>query len=198
MPDMIAKAPFDQRLAALLTPTIEGMGFDLVRLRLMGGKKATLQIMAERPDGTMEVEDCADLSRQISAIMEVEDPIASEYNLEVSSPGIDRPLTRLKDFDRWEGHEAKLETVEMIDGQKRFKGILAGTDGDEVLLEIDQGTIGLEFDWLADAKLVLTDDLITESLRRSKKKFRQEDFDEVIETEDEDQKEDGSDMREDA
>ena len=198
MPDMIAKAPFDQRLAALLTPTIEGMGFDLVRLRLMGGKKATLQIMAERPDGTMEVEDCADLSRQISAIMEVEDPIASEYNLEVSSPGIDRPLTRLKDFDRWEGHEAKLETVEMIDGQKRFKGILAGTDGDEVLLEIDQGTIGLEFDWLADAKLVLTDDLITESLRRSKKKFREEDFDEVIETEDEDQKEDGSDMREDA
>ena len=195
---MIAKAPFDQRLAALLTPTIEGMGFDLVRLRLMAGKKATLQIMAERPDGTMEVEDCADLSRQISAIMEVEDPIASEYNLEVSSPGIDRPLTRLKDFDRWEGHEAKLETVEMIDGQKRFKGILAGTDGDEVLLEIDQGTIGLEFDWLADAKLVLTDDLITESLRRSKKKFRQEDFDEVIETEDEDQKEDGSDMREDA
>ena len=195
---MIAKAPFDQRLAALLTPTIEGMGFDLVRLRLMGGKKATLQIMAERPDGTMEVEDCADLSRQISAIMEVEDPIASEYNLEVSSPGIDRPLTRLKDFDRWEGHEAKLETVEMIDGQKRFKGILAGTDGDEVLLEIDQGTIGLEFDWLADAKLVLTDDLITESLRRSKKKFREEDFDEVIETEDEDQKEDGSDMREDA
>ena len=154
--------------------------------------------MAERPDGTMEVEDCADLSRQISAIMEVEDPIASEYNLEVSSPGIDRPLTRLKDFDRWEGHEAKLETVEMIDGQKRFKGILAGTDGDEVLLEIDQGTIGLEFDWLADAKLVLTDDLITESLRRSKKKFRKEDFDEVIETEDEDQKEDGSDMREDA
>ena len=195
---MIAKAPFDQRLATLLTPTIEGMGFDLVRLRLMGGKKATLQIMAERPDGTMEVEDCADLSRQISAIMEVEDPIASEYNLEVSSPGIDRPLTRLKDFDRWEGHEAKLETVEMIDGQKRFKGILAGTDGDEVLLEIDQGTIGLEFDWLADAKLVLTDDLITESLRRSKKKFRKEDFDEVIETEDEDQKEDGSDMREDA
>lgn len=198
MPDMIAKAPFDQRLAALLTPTIEGMGFDLVRLRLMAGKRATLQIMAERPDGTMEVEDCADLSRQISAVMEVEDPIANEYTLEVSSPGIDRPLTRLKDFDRWEGHEAKLETAEMIDGQKRFRGILAGTEGTEVLIEIEQGTIGLEFDWLADAKLVLTDDLITESLRRSKKKFRQEDFDEVIETEDEDKKEDGSDMREDA
>lgn len=195
---MIAKAPFDQRLAALLTPTIEGMGFDLVRLRLMAGKRATLQIMAERPDGTMEVEDCADLSRQISAVMEVEDPIANEYTLEVSSPGIDRPLTRLKDFDRWEGHEAKLETAEMIDGQKRFRGILAGTEGTEVLIEIEQGTIGLEFDWLADAKLVLTDDLITESLRRSKKKFRQEDFDEVIETEDEDKKEDGSDMREDA
>lgn len=204
MPDMIAKAPFDQRLVELLKPTIEGMGFELVRLRLMAGKKATLQVMAERPDGTMEVEDCAELSRQISAVLDVEDPIEREYALEVSSPGIDRPLTRLTDFDRWEGYEAKLETAEMIDGRKRFKGILAGTEGSEVLLEIDDdrisGTIGLQFDWLADAKLVLTDELFTESLRRSKKQFRQEDFDEVIETEEEDDKptEDGSDMREDA
>lgn len=200
MPDMIAKAPFDQRLATLLKPTIEGMGFELVRLRLMVGRKATLQIMAERPDGTMEVEDCAELSRQISAVLDVEDPIEREYALEVSSPGIDRPLTRLADFDRWEGYEAKLETAEMIDGRRRFKGILAGTEGDEVLVEIDEGTIGLEFDWLSDAKLVLTDELISESLRRSKHRFRQEDFDEVIETEEEEdnQTEDGSDMKEDA
>ena len=172
MPDMIAKAPFDQRLAELLRPTIEGMGYELVRLRVMSGKKITLQVMAERPDGTMEVDDCADLSRQISAVMDVEDPISGEYTLEVSSPGIDRPLTRLTDFDRWEGYEAKLETAEMIDGRKRFKGILAGTDGGDVLLDIDEGTIGLEFDWLADAKLMLTDDLITESLRRSKSQAR--------------------------
>ena len=129
MPDMIAKAPFDQRLAALLIPSIEGMGFELVRLRLMAGKKATLQIMAERSDGTMEVEDCAELSRQISAVLDVEDPIEREYTLEVSSPGIDRPLTRLKDFDLFEGYEAKIETAEMIDGRRRFKGTLAGVEG---------------------------------------------------------------------
>ena len=199
MPDMVAKAPFDQRLAEIVRPTVEGMGFELVRLRLMVGKKATLQIMAERPDGTMEVDDCADLSRQVSAVLDVEDPIEREYALEVSSPGIDRPLTRLSDFVRWEGYEAKLETADLIDGRKRFKGILAGVEGTEVLLEIDEGTIGLEFDWLADAKLVLTDELVTESLRRSKKRFREEDFDEVIETEDDDtEREDGSDMREDA
>ncbi len=199
MPDMIAKAPFDQRLAEIVGPTVQGMGYELVRLRLMVGKKATLQIMAERPDGTMEVEDCADLSRQIAAILDVEDPIEREYALEVSSPGIDRPLTRLNDFNRWEGYEAKLETAELIEGRKRFRGILAGTDGSEVLIDIEEGTIGLEFDWLADAKLVLTDDLVTESLKRSKNRFRAEDFDEVIETVDEDpKKEDGSDMREDA
>jgi ribosome maturation factor RimP len=166
----------------------------------MGGKRATLQIMAERPDGTMEVEDCAGLSRQLSVILDVEDPIAAEYTLEVSSPGIDRPLTRLTDFDRWEGYEAKLETTELIEGRKRFKGLLAGTEGNEVLLEIEEGTVGLEFDWLADAKLVLTDELITESLRRSKKGFDPEDYDEIDEAdpESEDTTEDGPDMREDA
>ncbi|MEM7743978.1 MAG: ribosome maturation factor RimP [Pseudomonadota bacterium] len=196
MTEMIAKAPIDKRLAALVAPSIEGMGFELVRIRLMGGKKATLQIMAERPDGTMEVEDCAELSRNLSAILDVEDPISGEYTLEVSSPGIDRPLTRLQDFDRWEGYEAKIETDDTIDGRKRFKGILAGIDGNEVLIEVEEGTIGLDFGWLTDAKLILTDELITESLRRSKKKFREEDFDEVVESDDE--TEDGSDMREDA
>ncbi|MEM1300374.1 MAG: ribosome maturation factor RimP [Pseudomonadota bacterium] len=201
MTNMIAKAPIDQRLAALVQPSIEGMGFELVRLRLMSGKKVTLQIMAERPDGTMEVEDCAELSRNLSAILDVDDPISGEYTLEVSSPGIDRPLTRLTDFDRWEGYEAKLETESLIDGRKRFKGILSGIEGNEVLIEIDEGTIGLEFDWLADAKLVLTDELITESLRRSKKKFNEADFDEVVEIDDEQENtetEDGSDMKEDA
>lgn len=193
---MIAKAPFDQRIASVIQPTIEDMGFELVRLRMMAGKRMTLQIMAERPDGTMEVEDCAKLSRQISAVLDVEDPIEREYTLEVSSPGIDRPLTRLTDFDRWEGYEAKLETDDLIDGRKRFRGVLAGIEDGEVLIDIDEGTIGLQFDWLSDAKLVLTDDLITESLRRSKKEFREEDFDDVVEIDDE--AEDGSDMKEDA
>ena len=198
MSNMIAKAPIDQRMAAIVQPVLEGMGFELVRLRLMSGKKITLQIMAERPDGTMEVEDCAEVSRAVSAVLDVEDPIESEYTLEVSSPGIDRPLTRLTDFDRWEGYEAKLETTDLIDGRRRFKGILCGTEDNEVLLEIDEGTIGLEFDWLSDAKLVLTDDLIRESLRRSKREFNADDYDEVFETDDETPTEDGSDMKEDA
>lgn len=192
---MIAKAPIDQRLAEIVRPTVEDMGFELVRLRLMGGKRATLQIMAERPDGTMEVDDCAALSRQLSAVLDVEDPIDREYTLEVSSPGIDRPLTRLEDFARWEGYEARLETEEQIEGRKRFKGILAGVEGSEVLVEIDEGTIGLDFEWLSDAKLVLTDDLVRESLNRSKHPFRAEDFDEIDE---DDSTEDGPDMREDA
>jgi len=197
MANMVAKAPIDQKLAKIIDPVLTGMGFELVRLRLMSGKKITLQIMAERSDGTIEVEDCAEISRTVSAVMDVEDPIDGEYTLEVSSPGIDRPLTRMVDFDRWEGYEAKLETTDLIDGRKRFRGILAGTEDQEVLVEIDEGTIGLRFDWLADAKLVLTNDLITESLRRSKQRFREEDFDDIVEI-DEDSTEDGSDMKEDA
>ncbi|QDL90882.1 ribosome maturation factor RimP [Paroceanicella profunda] len=183
MTDLVAKAAFDRKLAELLRPTIEGMGFGLVRLRLMSGKKTTLQVMAERPDGSMEVEDCATLSRALSAVLDVEDPIQGEYALEVSSPGIDRPLTRLSDFDRWQGWEAKLETSELIEGRKRFKGILAGIEGTEVLIEIDEGTIGLEFEWLSDARLVLTDDLIAESLK-GRKGFDEDEFDEVVETDD--------------
>lgn len=201
MPDMITKAPIDERLAAIVRPTIEGMGFELVRLRLMGGNRVTLQIMAERPDGTMEVDDCAELSRQLSAVLDVEDPIEREYTLEVSSPGIDRPLTRLEDFDRWEGYEARVETAEPIEGRRRFKGVLAGVEDDEVLIDVDEGTIGLKFDWLSDAKLVLTDELVAESLKRSKQPFRAEDYDEVQsssqEAEDDDDRPDGP-MREDA
>lgn len=185
---MVAKTAIDRRLAEIVAPVAEGMGFSLVRLRLMGGKRITLQIMAEREDGTMEVEDCAKLSRALSAVLDVEDPIEREYVLEVSSPGIDRPLTRLQDFDRWEGYEARLETVDMIDGRKRFKGILAGTEGTEVLIELDDpdvdGPIGLEFDWLADAKLVLTDELIAESLRARKHSFDESEFDEIEEDDD--------------
>ncbi|MBY8976307.1 ribosome maturation factor RimP [Rhodobacteraceae bacterium NNCM2] len=181
MADMVAKAAFDKRLAEIVRPTVEGMGFELVRLRFMSGKRATVQVMAERPDGTMEIEDCAKLSRAMSAVLDVEDPIEGEYSLEVSSPGIDRPLTRLSDFDRWEGYEAKLETDEMIDGRRRFKGILAGIENTEVLIDIPEGTIGLEFDWLTDAKLVLTDELITESLKGRKHAFNEEDFDQIEE-----------------
>ncbi len=168
MSDLIAKTSMDRRLAEIITPVIEDMGFELVRVRLMGGKTATLQIMAERPDGGIEVDDCAAISTAVSATLDVEDPIEDQYTLEVSSPGIDRPLTRLKDFDAWQGYVAKIETTNMIDGRKRFKGVLAGAEGDEVLIEIEEGTIGLNFDWLADAKLVLTDDLIRDVLKARK------------------------------
>ncbi len=168
MSDLIAKTTMDQRLAEIITPVIEDLGFELVRVRLMGGNTATLQIMAEKPEGGIEVDDCAAISTAVSATLDVEDPIEDHYTLEVSSPGIDRPLTRLKDFDAWEGYVAKLETTELIDGRKRFKGILAGTEGSEVLIEIEEGTIGLQFDWLADAKLVLTDELIRDVLKARK------------------------------
>ncbi len=169
MTDLIARTAVDRRLAGVVEPVIAGMGFELVRLRLMGGQRKTLQIMADRPGGGIEIDDCAAISTAVSAALDVADPIAEAYTLEVSSPGIDRPLTRLGDFDRWAGHEARIETSEAIDGRRRFRGVLQGTEDGEVLIEIagEAGpvTIGLGFDWLADAKLVLTDALIAEALR---------------------------------
>ena len=137
-----------------------------------GGRRLKAAGVADvvRPEleGGIEIEDCAKISRAVSAVLDVEDPISGEYTLEVSSPGIDRPLTRLKDFERYEGYEAKLETQEAIDGRRRFKGELAGVQDGEVLVEIPEGVIGLSFDLLADAKLVLTDALVAESLASRK------------------------------
>ncbi|WP_293439989.1 ribosome maturation factor RimP [Planktotalea sp.] len=179
--DLIAKAAIDQRLAGIITPVIEDLGFELVRVRLMSGKATTLQIMAERPEGGIEVDQCAEISTAIGATLDVEDPIIDEYTLEVSSPGIDRPLTRLKDFATFEGYEAKIETTELIDGRRRFKGQLAGVEGNDVLINIEEGTVGLNFDWLSDAKLVLTDELITEMLRQRKAAgdINEDEFDEI-------------------
>ncbi|GAA6209754.1 ribosome maturation factor RimP [Cognatishimia sp. WU-CL00825] len=168
MSNMIAKTAIDSRLAEIVNPIIEDMGFELVRLRLMGGKTNTLQIMAERPEGGIEVDDCAQISNAVSAALDVEDPLNDSYVLEVGSPGIDRPLTRLKDFENFEGYDVKIETSELIDGQKRFRGILAGVEGEEVLLNLEAGTVGLQFEWLADAKLILTDELIKEMLKQRK------------------------------
>ncbi|MEM7720006.1 MAG: ribosome maturation factor RimP [Pseudomonadota bacterium] len=188
--DLIAKAAIDRRLAEIITPVIEDLGYELVRVRLMSGKETTLQIMADKPEGGIEVDDCSAISTAISATLDVEDPILDAYTLEVSSPGIDRPLTRLKDFDTFEGYDAKLETDELIDGRRRFKGILAGVEDDEVLINVAEGTIGLKFDWLSDAKLVLTDELIKEMLRQRKAAgvLKETDFDE-IETETEESEE---------
>ena len=172
MANLIAKTAMDARIAGIIAPVIEDMGFELVRVRLTGGDHKTLQVMAERPGGGIDVDECAEISNALSAVLDVEDPISDPYALEVSSPGIDRPLTRLKDFDAYEGYEARVETAELIDGRKRFRGVLAGIEGDEVLVNIQQDgedvTVGLKFDWLADAKLVLTDDLIKAMLKARK------------------------------
>lgn len=192
MTDLIAKTAIDRRLADIVGPVIEGMGFELVRIRLMGGKTRILQIMADRADGGIEVDECGAISTAVSAVLDVEDPIEENYVLEVSSPGIDRPLTRLKDFDMWKGWEARIETTELIDGRRRFKGALAGVEDEEILIEIEEGgqevTIGLRFDWLSDAKLILTDELIAEMLRQKKASgnFDESQFDEIEETDGDD------------
>ena len=191
MTDLVAKTAIDRRLAGIVGPVIEGLGFELIRIRLMGGggKQRILQIMADRPEGGISVDDCGDISTAVSAVLDVEDPIEENYTLEVSSPGIDRPLTRLKDFEIWKGWEARIETTEMIDGRRRFKGGLMGVEGDEVLIEIEEHgedvTIGLKFDWLSDAKLILTDELIAEMLRQKKVAEPAEgEFDEIEDDED--------------
>lgn len=140
------------------------MGYEVVRVQISGGQRSILQIMAERADGApMTVEDCADISRSVSALLDVEDPIREAYTLEVSSPGIDRPLTRLKDFERFAGFEARLESRMAIDGRKRFKGMLKGVEDGLVCVDTEQGAARLEFDNILRAKLVLTDELIRAS-----------------------------------
>jgi ribosome maturation factor RimP len=158
------KTQEDIGLVEMLDPVAESVGYEIVRLRLMGGaEQRRLQIMAERPDGEMNVEDCARLSRAISEIMDAADPISGEYTLEVSSPGVDRPLTRLKDFDTYAGLEVRIELDRVAEGRKRFKGELAGVEDGQVGLNLegeDDVTVYFPFEWIVDAKLVLTDKLM--------------------------------------
>jgi len=171
---LVAKTPAEARLVDLISPSALGMGYEIVRLRLMGagmpGAPVTLQIMAEKPDGTMEIDDCAELSQAVSAILDVEDPIDKEYSLEVSSPGIDRPLTRAKDFAEYAGHRARIEMSFPVEGGRRnFRGDLKGLEGEAVSLSLDDGPpVSLPLRDIADAKLVITDALIAESLKRKR------------------------------
>jgi ribosome maturation factor RimP len=161
-----------RRVFELIRASAEAAGFEIVRVRYGLHDGHTLQIMAERADGSMTVSGCEELSNLLSAILDVEDPISGEYNLEISSPGIDRPLTRPKDFERWQGFETKIELGEAIDGRKRFRGILHGFEDGEVLIEhevegfAEPQVIGLPFRQLGEAKLTMSDDLIRESLKR--------------------------------
>lgn len=149
------------RVEVLIGPTVEAMGYSLVRVQILGRSRPRLQIMAERTDGeAMLVDDCAALSRAVSAVLDVDDPIQGAYTLEVSSPGIDRPLVRLADFDRFSGFEAKIEMVLAINGRRRFQGRLLGTDGETVRLRMDDAEVLLPYADIRRAKLVLTDDLL--------------------------------------
>jgi ribosome maturation factor RimP len=161
---MRGKTAEDARLLELLDPVAEAAGYEIVRLRLMGGEeRRRLQVMAERPsDGDMNVEDCARLSRKFSEVLDAADPISGEYVLEVSSPGVDRPLTRLKDFTTYEGYEARLELDRLAEGRKRFRGQLAGVDAANVAIDLEgeEHTALIPFAWIIEAKLVLTDELM--------------------------------------
>ncbi|MDX3975841.1 ribosome maturation factor RimP [Shinella sp.] len=174
-PRLIVETGLDRRVAEIIEPSIEQIGYRLVRVRLSAQNGATLQIMAERPDGTMTVEDCEKVSMAVSPVLDVEDPIDKAYHLEVSSPGIDRPMVRKSDFTRWLGHLVKCETSILVDGRKRFRGKIVAADENGFTLERDQPAYGEEpsvvipFTALAEGKLILTDDLIRDALTADKK-----------------------------
>jgi ribosome maturation factor RimP len=178
-PRLIVEPGLPARVATTVEPVIEQLGYRLVRVRISSAEDCTVQIMAERPDATMTVEDCEVVSRALSPVLDVADPIERAYRLEISSPGIDRPLVRKSDFERYTGHVAKIETSMPIQGRKRFRGVLAGTEGEGVRIRRDDAAEGDEAELLipieemSEAKLVLTDELVAEALRREKSAKRE-------------------------
>lgn len=170
----VTESGLEGRIAAIVEPVAADLGFRLVRIRVSGLNGKTLQIMAERPDGSMNVNDCEALSKAVSPVLDIEDPIADAYNLEISSPGIDRPLVRLSDFETWAGHIAKIETQRLIEGRKRFRGQIIGVKDDAALLKRDDAPKGeadvfeVPVSEISEAKLVLTDELVREALKRDK------------------------------
>lgn len=169
---LITETGLDARVAHIIAPSLDALGFRLVRVRVSGQNGCTCQVMAERADGTLTVDDCEAISRLISPLLDVDDPIGKAYHLEVSSPGIDRPLVRLDDFVRALGHEAKLETGVPVEGRRRWRGQLVGLEDDRIgvrLAELGQATQWVPLRELIDARLVLTDALIEESLKTSKR-----------------------------
>lgn len=173
-PRLVVEPGVAARVAAIAEPVLHGLGYRLVRIRITGEAGCTVQIMAERPDGTMLIDDCEAVSRALSPVLDVADPIERAYRLEISSPGIDRPLVRRTDFARYAGHLAKIEMAVAHSGRKRFRGILTGVEGNGVKLRRDdvradeEADVLLRMEDIADARLVLTDELIAESMRRGK------------------------------
>jgi ribosome maturation factor RimP len=179
-PRLVRESGLAARVAAITEPVLQGLGYRLVRARVSGRDGCTVQIMAERPDGSFRIEDCEAASRALSPALDVEDPIPGAYRLELSSPGIDRPLVRESDFVRYAGHEVKVEMELPVDGRKRFRGELLGAEGSNAKVKIqDAGgaaqVVLLPIGDMAEAKLVLTDTLVAESLRRGKAGARGDD-----------------------
>ena len=174
-PRLITEPGRAARVAAIAEPVLAELGYRLVRVRVSGTAGCTVQVMAERPDGSLAIEDCEAASRALSPVLDANDPIEGPYRLEISSPGIDRPLVRRSDFDRYAGHVARVEMLAAVDGRRRFRGELLGTEGDCVRLRSEDAATGenpnvlLPIDDMMEARLVLTDELISESLRRSKR-----------------------------
>jgi ribosome maturation factor RimP len=197
---IIRESGIDARIAAIILPVLRGIGFRLVRVRLSGQNGLTLQIMAEREDGTMTVEDCEELSRAVSPALDVEDPIEKAYHLEVSSPGIDRPLVRKGDFATWLGHLVKMETSTLVAERKRFRGRITEVNDEGILVLRDVPAYGEEpsvqvpFDTIAEARLILTDDLIRDALSKDNRarKEAKKNQDETDDAFDEDDAEDGN------
>jgi ribosome maturation factor RimP len=179
-PRLIAEQGVAARVAAIADPVLAGLGYRLVRVRISGLAGCTVQIMAERPDGTMTIEDCEAVSRALSPVLDVADPIDRPYRLELSSPGIDRPLVRHSDFDRYAGNTVKVEMAVALDGRRRFRGLLLGTDGEAARIRRNDASPGeanevlLPIADMAEARLVLTDALIAESLKRGKTQQRED------------------------
>ncbi|MFB9261816.1 ribosome maturation factor RimP [Bradyrhizobium erythrophlei] len=173
-PRLVVEPGVAARVAAVAAPVLQGMGYRLVRIKVSGEAGCTVQIMAERPDGSMQIEDCEAISRALSPVLDVADPIDRAYRLEISSPGIDRPLVRRSDFERFAGHLVKIEMAVAHQGRKRFRGTLAGVEGDAVRIKRDDprtdedAEVLLVMEDISDARLVLTDELIAESMRRGK------------------------------
>ena len=173
-PRLITETGIDARVASIIEPTIIEMGYQLVRVKLSSQNGMTLQIMAERPDGTMTVQDCERLSVAVSPVLDVDDPIDKAYHLEVSSPGIDRPMVRKSDFAKWLGHIVKFETSVMVEGRKRFRGTISSVSEDAFVLERETPAkdedplVTIPFTTLSEARLILTDDLIRDALKADK------------------------------
>jgi len=178
-PRLVVEPGVAARVSAVAEPVLQGMGYRLVRIKISGEAGCTVQIMAERPDGSMQIEDCEAISRALSPVLDIADPIERAYRLEISSPGIDRPLVRRSDFERFTGHVARIEMAVAHEGRKRFRGTLAGVEGSAVRLHRDDvkadedPDIRLALDDIAEARLVLTDELIAQSMRRGKKAERE-------------------------